>query len=150
MNRALCAILVVVVGLFAGACRTSQPEEPPKPSSGDASGEEKIRFQSEAPAPSTEPGVVDYVEAPFENVVWWPWKIIGTGLKGAVDGVSCGFRPGRMPAVGLIVSPINLVAGLVTGMVEGIAMSPLLVGPRDSFGHTMGLPMRHPTSIWWY
>lgn len=148
MQRVAAVVAILFAGLLAVSCRT-QPDAPPQPSTGDASGEEKIRFQSE-PARSEEPGTIDYVTTPFENVVWWPWKIIGTGLKGAADGVGSGFKQERMPAIGLLFSPVNLVAGLVTGMVQGIPMSPLLIGPRDSFGRTMSQPMRHATSIWWY
>jgi hypothetical protein len=51
---------------------------------------------------------------------------------------------------GVLFSPVNAVLGLLTGAVEGLAVSPGLVGPEDNFGHAMGQPVRNPTTIWWY
>ncbi len=85
-----------------------------------------------------------------ENVAWIPWKMIGGAGKGASDGVHAGFDKDRMPAMGLLFSPINLAMGLVTGLVEGAAMSPMLIGPEDSFGRTMASPTKRQTNVWWY
>jgi hypothetical protein len=156
MNRFFALVLVAAFGLASTACKSS-PAEQPKASTGDFKGENKIRFQEE-PAKSSSsggPGALDYVAVPFENIVYLPWKVIGGALKGSVDGVMAGFGKDpsgnqRMPAMGLIFSPLNLAAGFVTGAVEGAVIEPGVVGPEDSFGHAMGQPLRHPTSIWWY
>jgi uncharacterized membrane protein len=58
-------------------------------------------------------------------------------------------RP-RMPAIGLLFSPLNAILGLLTGAAEGVADEPVLVGVDDSFSHAMGRPLRRPTTIWWY
>jgi hypothetical protein len=156
MNRFFAFILVAALGLASAACKSAQ-SEPPKASTGDYKGENKIRF-SEEPANSSSSGgptTLDYVATPFENVVYLPWKVIGGAIKGSVDGVSAGFGKDssgnqRMPIMGLIFSPANLVVGFLTGAVEGVVIDPGVVGPEDSFGHAMGQPLRHPTSIWWY
>lgn len=150
MRRAFPVVLAAALALTCAACR-STPDAPPVPSSGDASGAEKIRFGTPAESSSsTGPGALDYIASPFETIIWWPWKILGTGLKGAADGVGAGFTKERMPVVGIIVSPINLVAGFVTGLAEGAAMGPASIGPSDRFGRTMSMPTKHATTIWWY
>lgn len=84
------------------------------------------------------------------NLVWWPWKIVGKGVRGIVDGVSAGFGEGRVPIIGLIVSPVNAVVGLGTGLVEGIGMGPGLITPDTDAGRAFAKPTSVPTSIWWY
>jgi hypothetical protein len=151
-------LLVASFGLASTACK-SAPSEPPKASTGDFKGENKIRFQEEPAAEtksgSSGPGFWDYAAAPFENIVYLPWKVVGGAIKGSVDGVSAGFGKDpsgnqRMPAIGLLFSPLNLVVGLLTGAVEGAVIDPGIVGVNDSFGHAMNQPLRHPTPIWWY
>jgi hypothetical protein len=148
------AVPLVVLVLACAACKSAQPKEPQdqKPSTYDGEGKPKIKFDDQASDPKgrAAPGTADYVMAPFENIVYLPWKFIGGAGKGAVDGVSAGFAKDRMPIMGLVFSPINAVAGLVTGAVEGVALSPGVVGPSDDFSRAMGQPLRHPTSIWWY
>jgi hypothetical protein len=157
MNRFFALVLVAAFGLASAACK-STPSDPPKASTGDYKGENKIRFKEE-PEPSSSssggPGAFDYAMVPFENIVYLPWKVIGGACKGGVDGVSAGFGKDssgnqRMPIMGLLFSPLNLVTGFVTGAVEGAVIDPGVIGPTDSFGHSMGQPLRHPTSIWWY
>ena len=131
----------------AGACKTAQHER--EASSGDYAGEEKIRFRSEGES-SGGSNVAGYVLAPFENVVYLPWKIIGSGVKGASDGVGSAFSRDRMPVLGILFSPVNAVAGFVTGAAEGIGIQPVLVGPQDDFSRAMAQPTRHATTIWWY
>jgi hypothetical protein len=156
MNRRFTVLLAASLALASAACK-SAPSEPPKASTGDFKGERKIRFKDEG-VPEGEasgPGVIDYVAAPFENIVYLPWKLVGGAGKGAVDGVAAGFgkddehRP-RMPAIGLLFSPLNAILGLLTGAAEGVADEPVLVGVDDSFSHAMGRPLRRPTTIWWY
>jgi hypothetical protein len=155
MNRFFALILVAAFGLASSACKSSQ-SEPPKASTGDYKGENKIRFSEEPTKASSEgPSALAWAATPFENIVYLPWKVIGGALKGSVDGVSAGFGKDpsgnqRMPAMGLLFSPLNLVTGFLTGAVEGAVIDPGVVGPEDSFGHAMGQPLKHPTSIWWY
>jgi len=149
--------LVAALGLTAG-CKSSGPaksDEAPKASTYDGEGDPKIKFKSEpTPAPSESssrgPGTMDYIAVPFENIVYIPWKFIGGGGKGASDGVAAGFSKDRMPILGVIFSPVNLVVGFLTGAVETVVTDPLFVGPSDSFGHAMAQPTRHATAIWWY
>lgn len=151
------AAALVAIALACSACKTAQQpqqqqQDQQKPSTYDGEGKPKIKFE-EQPASSggrAAPGAIDYVMTPFENIVYLPWKFLGGAGKGAVDGVSAGFAKDRMPILGLIFSPVNAVAGLATGAVEGVAISPGVVGPSDDFGRAMGLPLRHATSIWWY
>jgi hypothetical protein len=158
MTRTAAALLVALAPFCAAGCKSSGTEAPaPAPAPGpkvERAGESGIRVtQPPAPAASASysgPGALDYVAAPFENLVWIPWKVVGTSLKGATDGVAAGFAADRMPMLGLLFSPVNAVAGLVTGLAEGVAMSPMLVGPEDAFGRVMGKPMQNPTLIWWY
>jgi hypothetical protein len=150
--------LTAALGLAAG-CKSSGAAKPddaaPKASTYDGEGDPKIKFKSEpTPAPSESssggPGVMDYVAVPFKNIVYIPWKLIGGGGKGASDGVTAGFAKDRMPIMGVIFSPVNLVVGFLTGAVETVATDPVFVGPTDSFGHAMAQPTRHSTAIWWY
>jgi hypothetical protein len=148
------AAALVILVLACAACKTAQPQaqQDQKPSTYDGEGKPKIKFE-EAPAQTggrPGPGAVDYVMTPFENIVYLPWKLIGGAGKGAADGVSAGFAKDRMPIMGLLFSPLNAAAGLVTGAVEGVSLSPVVVGPSDDFSRAMGQPLRHPTSIWWY
>ena len=145
------AVALVILVLACAACKTAQPQDQ-KPSTYDGEGKPKLKFE-EAPAQSSGrpgPGVVDYAMTPIENIVYLPWKLLGGAGKGVADGVSAGFAKDRMPIMGLVFSPINAVAGLLTGAAEGVALSPGVVGPSDDFGRAMSGPMRHPTSIWWY
>jgi hypothetical protein len=147
------AAALVTLALACGACKTAQPQQQQeKPSTYDGEGKPKIKFE-ESPSNSggrAAPGAFDYVMTPFENIVYLPWKLLGGAGKGVADGVSAGFGKDRMPILGLVFSPLNAVAGLVTGAVEGVALSPGVVGPSDDFSRAMGQPLRHPTSIWWY
>ena len=94
--------------------------------------------------------MLGWVAAPFENVIYLPWKLIGGGFKGAADGVGAGFSKDRMPFLAALFSPANAVVGFLTGAVEGVALSPGLVGPGDNFGYAMSRPTKHATTIWWY
>jgi hypothetical protein len=154
MRIAVLALVLVSALVLAGGCKSSQPSQsaPPKASTYDGEGEPKIKFKSEPaePAESGGPGAMSYVAVPFENIVYVPWKLIGGGAKGVSDGVSAGFAKDRMPILGVVFLPVNAVVGFLTGAVETVAMSPVFVGPSDSFGHAMSQPLRHPTAIWWY
>ena len=159
MNRLASLFVAASIAFGCAACKSS-PEGPKQASTGDYKGEHKIRFGEEAPPPQEERSggdskVLGWIAAPFENVVYLPWKLIGGGIKGGVDGVSAGFNKDaegnqRMPFLGVLFSPVNLVFGFLTGAVEGVTIDPGVVGPDDSFGHAMSAPLRHPTTIWWY
>ena len=84
------------------------------------------------------------------NLVWWPWKIVGKAGRGLVDGVGAGFDEGRVPILGLAMSPVNAAVGLVSGTVEGIGMGPGLITPETDAGKAFAKPTSVPTTIWWY
>ena len=142
--------------LSAAGCATakggasSEPPSSPPVASESRSGSASAR-PADAPAgPSVGSTIGGYVLAVPENIVWIPWKMIGGAFKGAGDGVGAGFAKGRLPALGVLFSPINLVTGFVTGFAEGAFMSPGVIGPSDNFGRTMALPTKRVTSVWWY
>ena len=147
-------LVLCAIACAASACATSGSKSDAS-GAGSGSGSERERAAAAADPTYIEPenhgpGAVDYVMVVPENVVWLPWKLIGTAGKGAVDGASAGFgRPG-MPILGVIFAPVNIVAGFVTGLAEGAVMSPGVVGPSDKFGKAMAAPTKHDTSIWWY
>src|SRR5262245_13780390 len=111
MKRLVALFAAVAIALACAACQTT-PAEPTKASTGDFKGEKKIRF-GEAPPPSAPEeksggsNALGWVAAPFENIVYLPWKLIGGGIKGGVDGVSAGFNKDaqgnqRMPFLGVL------------------------------------------------
>ena len=166
MIRAAATLVVVATALLAAGCASSpEPKEPPPKSATDPAAPPD---ETGAPDTTAKPGEKEkegpkrprkatgieragqYAMTVPENILWIPWKMIGGGVKGASDGVQAGFEKGRMPLFGVIFSPVNLVVGLATGVVEGLVMSPGLVGPDDDFGRAMSLPTKRSTSIWWY
>jgi hypothetical protein len=154
MSRLVAVVTLLLLALACAACKTSETSSGPRMGAPDESGRLKVTSETSGPS-SDDPGALSYVAAPFENVVYLPWKLVGGALKGAADGVGAGFAKDekggtKMPALGVVFAPINLVLGFVTGMFEGVALDPFLVGPSDDFGRAMGQPMRHPTTIWWY
>src|SRR5437870_5160951 len=125
MSR-LAASLLVCLALAAGACQTtsssSSSDAPKQASTYDGEGKPKIKFQDQSGGggggSSGGSSVLGWVAAPFENIVYLPWKLIGGGIKGAADGVGAGFgkdKTGgqRMPVLGVLFSPLNLVAGFL-------------------------------------
>ena len=154
------AVLVLVAALtLAAGCKSSETSQSdaaaPKASTYDGEGDPKIKFKSEGSGSGGEsssggPGAMAYVAVPFKNLVYVPWTLIGGGAKGVSDGVTAGFAKDRMPILGVIFAPLNVVVGFLTGAVETVATAPVFVGPSDSFGHAMAQPTRHVTAIWWY
>lgn len=147
-------VLVAALALAAG-CKTSQSDVPPPTASTyEGEGNPKLKFKDEGGGGGSQgsggPNALNWVAVPFENIVYLPWKVVGGLFKGASDGVSAGFAKDRMPIMGVIFSPVNLIIGGVTGAVEGAVGSPGVIGPSDSFGHAMSQPTKHATSIWWY
>ena len=175
--RILSVVAVAFAGALASGC-ASTPEE--KPPARDASAAGAQGAAPGAPGATGEPGAGgekgtgagtgspedeptrrreeqsglsrtgDYVMTVPENLVWVPWKMIGSGIKGASDGVQGGFDKGRLPFFGVLFSPVNLVVGFGTGFVEGLLMAPGLIGPDDDFSRAMSLPTKRETEIWWY
>lgn len=133
--------LAVAAALFPAACVSSGAAKEP---------DRRESRSDEIEIAKKGPGAVDYAMVVPENVVYLPWKPVGGALKGASDGVMAGFDKGRMPLLGLLFSPVNLAVGFVTGVFEGAAGSPGVVGPSDDFGRAMSAPTKHTTSIWWY
>ncbi len=152
MTKGFAAAAVLVAAQLAQGCKTSGQSAPPEQGSGGAEVTKSgVKFTQPAEEGSSgTPRALKWAATPFENVVYLPWKFVGGGCKGAVDGVGAGFAEGRMPFLGALFSPVNLVAGFLTGAVEGVALPPVLVGPDDSFGYAMSQPTKHPTTIWWY
>jgi hypothetical protein len=161
----LAASLAAAPALAAPGCTTTEeprrvepaPAEPAPESEGlkaERSGQKGIKLTSPDPegtrADDEGPNAGDYAMVVPENAVYLPWKFIGGGIKGASDGVRAGFDKGRMPLLGLVFSPVNLVVGFLTGACEGSAMSPGVVGPSDYFGRAMSGPTKRATTIWWY
>lgn len=140
-SAALMLALAAAGCVSSGAKRGELPPDAPPPSSTSLSPEAMK---------SLEPGAGDYAMVLPENVVYLPWKSIGGAFKGASDGVYAGFDKGRMPALGVLFSPVNLVVGFLTGFVEGTVMSPGVVSASDSFSRAMAGPTKRTTTIWWY
>jgi hypothetical protein len=153
MNRLLLVFLIAtltVLGACASPARLQQPgaaslEASPRALSALVQEEEVRPGKSEGAARTGE-----WLYKGPSNLLWWPWKIIGSGLRGIPDGVVAGFDEGRMPVIALIVSPINAVTGLLTGMAEGAAMGPGLITPETDMGRAFSKPLTVPTTIWWY
>ena len=161
-------VALAVVAALPACKTTSQPPEVDRPGkvahagnvehvgSGDtARTSEKSAAQSaelrEAPqGPSAVGRAGGYALAVPKNVLWLPWKMVGGALKGASDGVQAGFERDRQPLLGVVFSPVNLVAGFATGLVGGTTMGPFLVGPDDNYGRVMSSPISNYTDIWWY
>ena len=145
-----CALVLCAAALAASSCATSKSNS----ESSEARSERTRAAEAQDPTyiePENHgPNALDYAMVVPENVVWVPWKLIGTAGKGASDGVMAGFGRDGMPILGVIFAPVNLVAGLVTGLVEGAVLSPGLIGPTDRFGKAMAAPTKHDTTIWWY
>lgn len=151
-DRCARAALLAAAVAFAPACVTTS--EPKDGMSSTVSRDTAKGGGESAPGDSGQSGVgrAGKIAATVPaNIVWIPWKIVGSGLKGASDGVHAGFDKGRgMPLLAVLFSPVNLAAGLVTGIFEGAAMPPLLIGPDDNFGRTFSSPTSRATTIWWY
>jgi hypothetical protein len=151
-------LLIPLLALSAAACSTTPKENAaPKTSTYGGEGNPKIKFGEKSDTAGgqgegSDGGASAFAWAltPFENIVYLPWKLVGGGIKGGADGVRAGFDKDRMPAIGLLFSPVNLVVGFLTGAVETVASKPVLITPDDSFGHAMAQPTKHSTTIWWY
>ena len=145
------AVLPLALALCLGACQTTPPED----TGWDATvreeeGEKSLELRSRSRRSSGMARVGEWAYKGPLNVAYWPWKVVGRGLRGTVDGVSAGFEDGRMPMFGLLFSPINAATGLVTGMGEGIVKSPGAITPDTDVGSAFGRPTKDPIRVWWY
>lgn len=138
MKKLPCAALLAVT-VLAGCVTTSEPK------SAKDGGESAPREAERRPAGSGSGAI-----AIPANVPYLPWKMIGGGLKGAGDGIAAGFGSDRMPLLGLAFSPVNAVAGFLTGFAYGVGSSPAVLGPSDDVGRAFAAPMNRKTYIWWY
>ena len=81
--------LVLAAGLWTlTGCATSSPDESPYVD--PALEQEEEKAEDQGPPEVTRPGKTEGVARVGEwawkaptNVVWWPWKIVGRGLRGA-------------------------------------------------------------------
>lgn len=156
MTRSLRFVPVLAAALTLGACASAGPGGPDLHGVTDFVVDAQ-RAQSDAPAPQTRPGkstgaarVGEWAWKGPLNVVYWPWKLVGKTGRGLVDGIGAGFEEGRMPLMGLIMSLINAATGTITGLVEGIGLSPQLLTPDVDADKAFAKPTSTPTTIWWY
>jgi len=142
--------LALVLGLLAlGGCGTSEKKWTPEVK--ENGGEKTLELKTSRRKRST--GIARVGEwmyvAPLHGV-WWPWKMVGHGGRGAVDGVTEGMTGGKLPFLGLLFSPVNAATGFLTGMVGGFAMKPYTLNPDMALGKTFARPTATPVNVWWY
>lgn len=147
MRRTLPVLLVSAL-LALAACSSSKKEWDPEIKEEDGEKSLQLTTRREKQTGLARAGEWAYT-API-NLVYWPWKVIGRGGRGAADGVVAGFNEGRMPIFGLVFSPVNLVTGLLTGMAEGVVLSPGAVTPDRDIGRSFARPTADPINVWWY
>jgi len=105
------------------------------------------------------PRVYDFSTSPFrsageailtvpETVVWWPYKIVSSTIRGGYDGVAGGMGRAPMPIVGVIASPITGAAGMVNGTFKGVGRGPAYIKSTGEFGRSLGEPWREPIPLW--
>ena len=154
MSR-LAALLVLCLALSLGACAGSSADaSAPRPR---LMNEEGAAATAPPVAPASRPGKSTGVARAGEwawkgplNAVYWPWKLVGKTGRGIADGIGAGFEVGRLPFLGLIMSPINAATGALTGLVEGVVLSPMLLTPETDADKAFVKPLTAPTTIWWY
>ncbi len=142
--------IVALLTLALGACAAPRPAM-------DASSAPALEFApqsqnspgSNPPQSSATGDVLGWAAAVPANVLYFPWKTIAQGGRGLYDGPAYGMNRGY-PIMGLIFLPVNAAAGLGTGVVEGLAMEPLLYTPDVSYSRAMSKPLRLPVTVWWY
>jgi hypothetical protein len=105
------------------------------------------------------PRVYDYEPSTFtrvgnamlsvpETVVWWPYKIVSSSVRGTYDGVAGGVSQAPVPILGLVAAPLTAAAGLVNGTVAGVTRGPHYVGTTDEFGQALKKPWKEPILLW--
>ncbi|MCK6481844.1 MAG: hypothetical protein HUU06_02085 [Planctomycetaceae bacterium] len=98
--------------------------------------------------PSTFSKIGNAVLSVPETVVWWPYKIVSSAVRGGYDGVAGGIEKSEMPIVGVITSPITAAAGVVNGTFKGVTRGPAYIGNTERFGQALGEPWREPIPLW--
>ena len=104
-------------------------------------------YDSEA-APSTLETVGEAVLSVPETVVWWPYKIVSSALRGGYDGVVDGVDRAPVPAVGVVASPLTAAGGVLKGTLKGVARGPAYIGSTGEFGQALGQPGTEPIPLW--
>jgi hypothetical protein len=105
------------------------------------------------------PKVYDYSKNPFatagevilsvpETVVWWPYKIVSSSVRGAYDGIAGGVDRAPMPIVGVIAAPLTGAAGILNGTVKGVTRGPAYIDSTGEFGRSLGQPWKEPIPLW--
>ncbi len=143
MRLASLATLPLLIAGLAGCC--SVPAVTPAPDDLLPA----VAYQASTGTTAQDAGILDYAMVVPENAAYLPWKMVAGLGKGIVDGGAAGFEPHRLPILGLLFLPVNVAVGGVTGLVAGTVAEPGFVGPRASFGRTMGLPLQRRTPLWW-
>jgi len=105
------------------------------------------------------PKVYDYSKNPFatageailsvpETVIWWPYKIISSTVRGTYDGVAGGVDRAPMPIIGVLAAPLSGAAGALNGTVKGVTRGPAYIGNTGEFGRSLGQPWKEPIPLW--
>ncbi len=98
--------------------------------------------------PSTFSRVGNAVLSVPETVVWWPYKIVTSAVRGGYDGAAGGIEKAPMPFVGVLASPLTAGVGVVHGALKGAVRGPAYVGSAAEFGKALGQPWVEPLPIW--
>jgi hypothetical protein len=98
--------------------------------------------------PSTLTKVGNAVLSVPETVVWWPYKIVSSTLRGGYDGVAGGLSNAPVPALGVVAAPFTAAAGLVNGTVSGVTRGPAYVGTTEEFTKALKKPWTEPLPLW--
>jgi hypothetical protein len=98
--------------------------------------------------PGTMSKVGEAVLSVPETVVWWPYKIASSTLRGGYDGVVGGVGKAPVPALGVLLSPVTAAAGVVNGTVKGVGRGPHYIGTTGEFGESLSKPWTEPIPLW--
>jgi len=139
MNR---LVLLVLAVLACSGCRSMQA---PSPEGLDPMDATPRTYDYE---PSTLTKVGNAVLSVPETVLWWPYKIVSSAVRGGYDGVAGGVEKADMPIIGVLASPLTAAAGVVNGTVKGITRGPAYVGDTAEFGRNLGKPWSEPIPLW--
>jgi hypothetical protein len=131
-------LLLLAVAPLLAACASAAA--PPAPD------EMRLDPMDATPKTMQEPSILskagETLLAIPENAVWWPYKIVSGGLKGAYDGIAGGMNDAPMPILGVVASPVTGAMGLVKGVANGAAMGPYLIKDSAQFGRALDQPWR--------
>ena len=83
-----------------------------------------------------------------ETVLWWPYKIVTSALRGGYDGVAGGVEKAPIPLIGVLASPLTAGAGIVSGALRGVARGPAYIGSTGEFGQALAKPLSEPIPLW--